>query len=63
MTHAQFIDAVKNLVKDRAKPGVRTKDSARDLLVREGIVTRSGQLTPEYGGDKAKKKQKSSRTA
>lgn len=61
MTHAQFIDAVKDLVKARAKPGVRTKGEARKLLVKEGIVTRAGNLTPQYGGPAGEKKAKVSR--
>lgn len=33
----------------------RTKSSARNALVREGIYTREGKLTAEYGGPKTKK--------
>ncbi len=28
----------------------RTKDSARDFLVKHGFVTKSGKLTKRYGG-------------
>lgn len=33
----------------------RTKSSARSALVREGIYTREGKLTAEYGGPGTKK--------
>lgn len=63
VTHAQFIDAVKELVAQRSKRGARTKDEARKQLIDEGIVTQSGNLTPEYGGPEQPKLRRAGRIA
>lgn len=50
MTNAEYVAKIRELVESRTKRGARTKEQALAQLVEEGIATRDGKLTPEYGG-------------
>jgi hypothetical protein len=56
MTKAQQIQKVLEAIKTQTKRAAKSKATARDFLIREGIYTADGALREEFGGSKKKSK-------
>jgi hypothetical protein len=54
MTSAAQRVAIKKLIRDYTKEMTASPEKARAALVKEGIYTRSGELSHRYGGPKKK---------
>jgi len=54
MTHDQRNQAIKELIRARTEAMTSSPETARRMLIEEGIYTRKGNLRAEFGG-KAKK--------
>jgi hypothetical protein len=42
--------AIKNLIERQTRLKTTSKEIAREFLVREGIYTKDGRLSPRFGG-------------
>ncbi len=52
MTDKQRDEIVKSLA-SRTRAATTSKKAAREFLIREGYLTSSGELSPNFGGKKA----------
>ncbi|HVY34161.1 MAG TPA: hypothetical protein VG960_07045 [Caulobacteraceae bacterium] len=50
MTDEARLDAIRQLAARHIEANTATQEDARASLVRKGIYTEAGRLTPEYGG-------------
>ncbi len=55
MTHAERNAAIKKLIEERTAKTTSSKEIARQTLIKEGIYTKKGNLTANYGGSYKKK--------
>lgn len=55
MTHAERNAAIKKLIEQRTEATTSTREIARETLIKEGIYTKKGNLTANYGGSYGKK--------
>lgn len=46
--------AIKKMIERHTKKVTASKEVARDSLIKEGVYTRDGKLTPSYGGKEKK---------
>lgn len=44
-------EEIRRLLREHTARNTASRKAARDALVRRGIYTADGRLTPEYGGD------------
>jgi hypothetical protein len=51
MTDETLLKAIKQLAERHIAANTATPEAARASLVRKGIYTENGRLTPEYGGE------------
>lgn len=42
--------AIKEMIQRRTAEAVQSRETARQTLIKEGVYTRNGELTPAYGG-------------
>lgn len=47
--------AIIKLIDKRTKEITRSRKTARDTLIAEGVYTKDGKLSPDYGGPKTPK--------
>jgi hypothetical protein len=58
MTEAQRTARFKELAERHTAKHIVSKKAARDLLISEGIYTKDGKISPEYGGEARPKRVK-----
>jgi hypothetical protein len=56
MTKSEQVQKVLQALKAQTKLAARSKATAREFLIKEGIYTADGKLSPEFGGAKKKRK-------
>lgn len=54
MTHAQRNAKILEAIAKETARAVTSKKAAREMLISEGIYTKRGKLTAEFGGGKPK---------
>ena len=54
MTSSEQRAAIKKMIAQHTKEVTTSKEAARDSLIKEGVYTRDGNLTPSYGGPEKK---------
>ena len=56
MTRQQQVQKVLAAIKTQTKRAAKSKTTARELLIKEGIYTTEGHLREEFGGSKKRTK-------
>lgn len=55
MTHAQRNKTIMKLIEKRTAAMMASPKAAREILIKEGIYTKKGELRTEFGGPKKTK--------
>lgn len=56
MTNDERNDAIRKLLAQRKKQGTKSREAARKTLIAEGVYTKSGKVSPQYGGPTSRDK-------